>query len=84
MNEKIIEIVENLEMINRDEDLPKNVRGKLKNAALVLQEQDNQKISIKIKINKSLQELDDIGDDPNLSQYARTQILGIVSSLESI
>ena len=38
---------------------------------------------ISIKINKALDELDEIGDDANMEPYTRSQIWNLVSALES-
>ena len=78
--EKIPEIIEILAQIEEDYTVPRNVRAKIKNAMLALQEEDK---AIEVKINKSLQELDDITDDPNLPVYTRTQIWNLVSALET-
>lgn len=76
----MVEIIVALSKIEEDYTVPKNVRAKIKNAILALEEKER---AIDVKINKSLQELDDIADDPNLPQYTRTEIWGIVSLLES-
>lgn len=78
--EKILEIIEALAQIEEDCTVPKNVRAKIKNAMLALQEEEG---AIEVKINRSLQELDDIADDPNLPIYTRTQIWNLVSALET-
>ena len=78
--EKIKEIIEILVQMEGDYTVPRNVRAKIKNAMLALQEEDK---TIEVKINKSLQELDDIADDPNLPIYTRTQIWNLVSALET-
>lgn len=78
--EKIQDIIEILAQIEEDYTVPRNVRAKIKNAMLALQEEDK---AIEVKINKSLQELDDITDDPNLPVYTRTQIWNLVSALET-
>lgn len=78
--EKILEIIEALAQIEEDSTVPKNVRSKIKNAMLALQEEEG---AIEVKINRSLQELDDIADDPNLPIYTRTQIWNLVSALET-
>ncbi len=77
MNELIQELME----INADNGIPKNVRLKISEAILALQQEDKED---SIKANKALQELDDISDDPNMPSYTRTQIWNIVSQLESI
>ena len=44
-------------------------------------QQDNCDISM--KIDRSLQELSEVADDPNISSYTRMQIWSVVSQLES-
>ena len=74
-------IIDILSQIEKDFTVPKNVRIKVKNAYSVLGELDT---SVAVRVDKSLQELDDISDDPNVSSYTRTQIWNVVSLLESI
>ena len=75
------EIVDLLSQIEKDYTVPKNVRLKVKNAYTFLGECDK---SIPVRVDKSLQELDDVSDDPNVPSYIRTQIWNVVSMLESI
>lgn len=79
--EKILEVLQLLEQILNDQSVPKNVRLKISNAiqALNLKEQASE-----VKISKSLQELDELDDNPNIPAYTRTQIWNAVSFLESI
>tara|TARA_Y100000310_G_C20692743_1_gene823412 strand:- start:1151 stop:1384 length:234 start_codon:yes stop_codon:yes gene_type:complete len=77
MNELIAELLE----INSDNGIPKNVRLKISDAILALQQEDKED---SIKANKALQKLDEISDDPNMPSYTRTQIWNVVSQLESI
>ena len=58
----------------------KNIRIKIKSTISILQ-QDN--CDINIKIDRSLQELSEVADDPNISSYTRMQIWSVVSQLES-
>jgi len=81
MNKSIKSAVESLTQIQEDVSVPKNVRIKIENAMLALQ--DGQ-INLKVKIDKSLQELDSLDEDPNIPVYTRTQIWNIVSLLESL
>ncbi len=82
MAEKIIsEIMEMLSQIENDYGIPRNIRLKIKSASAALETSDK---CVSIRVDKSIQELDDISDDPNMPVYARTQIWNIVSKLESI
>ena len=77
----IQEIMEGLELIEQDFDVPKNVRIKIKNTILILS--NEQESNVGLKIDRSLQELGDIAEDPNLPQNTRMQIWSVVSRLES-
>ncbi len=81
MDDKEIEdIIETLNEVQEDATVPKNVRIKIQEITGTLKE-DTQ---LSIKINKALNELDEIASDVNLQPYTRTQIWNIVSVLEKI
>ena len=80
-DEKIRDVIDVLSSIEKDFSVPKNVRIRIKNAYSAL-EKDGK--SIAVRIDQSLQELDDISDDPNIPSYTRTQIWNVVSMLESM
>ena len=77
----LVEVMELLGEIGEDNSVPKNVRAKIKNAFSAL---DQKGKSVPVKINASIQELDECSDNPNIPAYVRTQIWDIVSRLESI
>ncbi len=79
-DEKIITIVTELLLLESDLSVPKNVRKHIKNAIYALQEENKQ---VGVQIDKALEELSDADDDPNIPQYTRTKIWGVVSELES-
>lgn len=79
--ESLKDIISLLSQIEEDFTVPKNVRVKVKNAYVCLNDCIE---SVDVRINKSLQELDDISDDPNVPSYVRTQIWNAVSMLEGI
>ena len=74
-------IIEVLSQIEKDFTVPKNVRLRIKNATIALE--DNA-LSIGVRVDKSLQELDEVSDFPNVPSYTRSQIWNVVSMLESI
>lgn len=80
MIKEIKEILEGLSLIESDISVPKNVRIRVK-AAMDVLESDNEE-NIAIKIDKSLEHLGDVAEDPNLPQYTRMQIWSVVSQLE--
>jgi len=77
----IQDILSTLQEIHDDDSIPRNVRTKIKNAAAFLE--DNHETTSGLQIDKIIQELDDLGNDPNVPPYTRTQILGVISNLES-
>ena len=80
MNTEIVEdVLNSLLQIQEDQAVPRNVKNRIKAAIIALEEEHTQEV----KIDKVLQELDEISDDPNLSTYTRTQIWDITSRLES-
>ena len=74
--------IEVLLLIEQDASVPKNVRTKIKDILTSLQDQTGK--SKEVKVDHALQQLSDIGEDPNLPSYTRTQIWNVVSALESI
>jgi len=74
------ETIEQLQELEEDVNIPKNIKTKIKNITNILKEDTENSI----KINKALSELDEISNDPNLESYTRTQIWNIVSILEKI
>lgn len=79
-DEKIRDVIDVLSSIEKDFSVPKNVRIRIKNAYSALEKNEK---SMAVRIDQSLQELDDISDDPNIPSYTRTQIWNVVSMLES-
>ena len=77
----LIDVIGMLSQIEKDYTVPKNIRIKVRNATIYLEENG---ISIPVRIDKSLEELDEISIDPNVPSYIRTQIWNVVSMLESI
>jgi len=78
--ESINEVISLLKDLLEDAAIPKNVKVKIQEVIDSLEE----KSELSIKINKSLNYLDEIGNDANLQPYTRTQIWNIVSILEHI
>ncbi len=76
----ISEIVNVLSQIEKDISVPRNVRDKVRTVCDAL---CNDTKSLAVRIDKSLQELDDIGNDPNVPIYTKTQVWNVVSQLES-
>ena len=74
------EVIQELALIHEDSDVPKNIRSRIKDMmdSLGANEGDQQ-----IIVDKTIQSLDDISNDPNLPSFTRTQIWSVMSSIES-
>lgn len=75
------EILELMVQLQEDDYVPKNVKIRLTNACTSLRCSEK---SISLRIDESLQELDEISEDSNIPTHTRTQIWNIVSRLEDI
>lgn len=69
-----------IDEILEDKSVPKNVRAKMEEIKLSL---EDKKQESDVKIGTSINIMDDISNDPNLPMYARTKIWNIVSVMES-
>lgn len=77
----VTEIIEIIRDVSEDNTVPKNIKEKLSEIATLLESEDEE---ISLKVNKALNELDDISSDSNIQPYTRTQLMGIASALESV
>ena len=73
-------VVNSLNEIKEDATVPRNVRMKIEYVVNTLKEDTE----LSIKVNKVLNELDEIANDVNLQAYTRTQIWNIMSMLEKL
>ena len=73
-------VVKSLNDIQEDTTVPRNVRTKIEAIISTLKEETE----LPIKINKTLNELDEIANDVNLQSYTRTQIWNVMSALEKL
>jgi hypothetical protein len=81
MNECVNEIIERLDSLSQEESVPRNMKIKIKSACEALSCDDP---NIAIKINKSLQELEDVSSDVNTPSDIKTALWSITSELECI
>jgi len=79
-NKQLQIIVEDLSSIEQDTTVPRNARERIKIAIGILSTNDK---SMNLRIDKSIQELGDVAEDPNVPQYTKIQIWSVVSQLES-
>lgn len=80
INSELKIIFNEISELYEDSSVPKNVRTKLDKISTIL----NDDSELPIKINRALDELDELAEDTNLEPYTRTQIWNLVSVLESI
>ena len=73
-------VINSLNEIQLDSIIPRNVRARIDGIISTLK----QDMELSIKINKSLNELDEISNDVNLQSYTRTQIWNVMSLLEKL
>ena len=79
--EEMTQIIEAISELQNDNTVPKNIKTKLQSVSIILQGKDEE---MSIKVNKALDELEELSDDANIQSYTRTQLWNIVSLLESI
>ena len=73
-------IIDYLKELLDDNTIPRNVRNKISTVIEILE--DNQ-MEESIKVNKALDEFEEISNDANLQPYTRTQLWNVVSMLEN-
>ncbi len=75
----INEVIALLAQIEVDYTVPKNIRSKVRDILSILNGEGEESI----KLDKSLQELDLLSNDPSVPSFTRTQIWNAMSLLES-
>ena len=78
MEEDFTSIISTLSVIKEDGSVPRNIKSKIDIAINCLTEGNKES---SLKIDKILQELDDISNDPNIPNYTRVEILNIIGIL---
>lgn len=73
------EIIEALSAIEQDTDVPKNIRTKISEMIMTL---GNTAEDFELKIDQTIQRLDELSSDPNLPSFTRTQIWSVMSCME--
>ncbi len=79
--EQLSEVLELLTYLQKDIMIPKNVRNKIKNAHSVLLEENK---NLSLRVDRSIQELDDVAEDPNIPMDTKTRLWDLFSKLEGI
>ncbi len=79
--EKLEQICMNLQHLNEDVSVPRNIRRGSKEAKEILM---NNNESIDVKVASAISVLDDLVNDPNVPIHGRTAIWSIMGQLESL
>ena len=77
---EVAAVINSLNEIHSDATVPRNVRLKVGSIVNTLKKE----IELSIKVNKSLNDLDEIANDINLQSYTRTQVWNVMSLLEKL
>ena len=75
------EVFELFSVMEDDESLSKNIKGKIQNISSSLKDDP---ATLAVRIDKTIQTLDEMAEDNNTPDFIRTQIWSIISLLESI
>lgn len=78
VEKQIKQVIETLTELREDASIPKNVKLKIEGIITSLKGSSD----LSIKVDKALNELDEMASDTNMQSYTRTQIWNIVSLLE--
>ncbi|KAA0003568.1 MAG: hypothetical protein DRN33_02045 [Thermoplasmata archaeon] len=80
-NKMLEQICMNLQNLNEDVSVPRNIRRGAKEARDILM---NSEESIDVKVASAISILDELVNDPNVPIHGRTAIWSIMSQLESL
>jgi uncharacterized protein (UPF0147 family) len=72
------EIFNALGELGEDATVPRNVKSKIEEVQKILKNDTD----VSIRVNKALNELEEISNDTNIQPYTRTQIWNVISLLE--
>ena len=81
MDEKVKQAIMLLDEIIDDKTVPRNIRDAAIRSKESLKEEDT---DIAVRVDRVIQYMGEVSDDPNMPIYTRTQIWNIISLLESL
>jgi uncharacterized protein len=79
---RVNEVIDAIRDMLDDQSLQKNIKHKLERVIAELSAADPK--SIRLKVDKCVNDLEEISNDANIQSFVRTQVWGIVSMLESL
>lgn len=74
------EIISMLKEISEDQNASKNLKSKVNSIINILSAEEE----LSLKLNKASHELDELASNNDIDSYTRTQLLGVVSALETV
>ncbi|MBS3133772.1 UPF0147 family protein [Candidatus Woesearchaeota archaeon] len=80
MIDEIKSIILTLENIKEDESVPRNVRSRINKTLISL----NEEHELQFKVDKVIEDLDEVSNDANLPVYTRIEIMNIIGILGRI
>ena len=80
MDDDLDFIIESLNELKEDSSVPKNVKTKITEIVEILNGGEDKSI----RVDKVMHIFEQLNDDSNMDSFTRTQLLKIVSMLESI
>ncbi len=78
--QELIQVIEALNELKADNTVPKNIKSRIENMIILLEEDTDHSI----KISRVMHEIEGITEDSNVQPYTRSQIFNVVSLLEMI
>ncbi len=79
---EVQDVIDTIRDILDDQGIQKNIKQKLEKVITELSNSDEK--SIRLTVDKCVNELEEISNDANIQSFVRTQVWGIVSMLESL
>jgi uncharacterized protein len=80
-NQKIQNIVEYLDEMKQDSTVPKNVKLKMEEVILIL---NNGESDLFIKKDRAIHIFEELDEDINIDSFTRTQLWNVISLIESL
>jgi len=78
--DKVQNIVEYLDEMKNDSTVPRNVKSKMDEVILIL----NDELDLSMRIDKAVHIFDKLNDDVNIDSFTRTQLWNVVSLIEAL
>jgi uncharacterized protein len=80
-NQKVLQICQNLDLLQEDTSVPRNIRRGAEEAKKILL---NDGAELDVRKSGAINILDELANDPNIPLHGRTLIWNVMSQLETI